>query len=99
MSKERKFDSRFRVKCHHCGKDFMIEAYSEDVTEFYYNPNRRNIQDIFPYLSAEVRELLISGTCDECWNKMFSFDGEDLDCEEHYEAEGYVSVAELREEW
>lgn len=94
---ERKFDSRFVVTCDHCGKDFIIEAHSADVTEFFFNPNRRNVQDIFPYLSADVRELLISNTCAECWDKMFQFDEDDLDCEEYYEAEGYVSAEELRE--
>lgn len=26
------------------------------------------IQDAFPYLTAEERELLVSGTCDPCWS-------------------------------
>lgn len=30
------------------------------------------VQDAFPYLSANKRELLISGCCSQCWNKMFS---------------------------
>jgi hypothetical protein len=29
------------------------------------------IQDAMPYLSKGERELLISGTCDECFDKMF----------------------------
>ena len=27
-------------------------------------------QDAFPELSASQREALITGICDECWNKM-----------------------------
>ena len=29
------------------------------------------IQDAMPYLSADERELLISGTCGTCFDKMF----------------------------
>ena len=32
------------------------------------------IQDALPYLSASEREMLISGTCDDCWQKMFPVD-------------------------
>jgi len=30
------------------------------------------IQDFFPDLSAEDREVLISQTCDACWQKLFA---------------------------
>lgn len=29
------------------------------------------IEDAFPHLTASERELLISQTCDDCWNRMF----------------------------
>jgi hypothetical protein len=29
------------------------------------------IQNVMPYLSADERELLISGVCGECFDKMF----------------------------
>ena len=29
------------------------------------------IQDALPELSADERELLISGTCNECWQQLF----------------------------
>lgn len=29
------------------------------------------VQDAFPYLSPSQREMIISKTCQECWNKMF----------------------------
>lgn len=35
------------------------------------------IQDALPELSADQRELLISGTCDKCWNEMFPSDEEE----------------------
>lgn len=40
-------------------------------------------QDAFPYLSADERELIISGTCSECWDKLFSdYEEEEEDLEE-----------------
>jgi hypothetical protein len=32
------------------------------------------IQDAMPELSADERQLLISGTCGKCWDKMFQED-------------------------
>lgn len=32
------------------------------------------IQDAFPRLSPEDREILISGTCPKCWDKIFGGD-------------------------
>ena len=34
------------------------------------------IQEALPELSADQRELLISGTWDKCWNEMFGSDEE-----------------------
>ena len=30
------------------------------------------VQDAFPYLSADEREMLISGICPDCWENLFS---------------------------
>lgn len=59
--------------CNMCGKSVTLKVNFDDFEE-YYSPNRRHIQDIFPYLTPAERELLISHTCEECWNKMFSFE-------------------------
>ena len=34
------------------------------------------IQEALPELSADQRELLISGTCGKCWNELFGSDEE-----------------------
>ena len=39
------------------------------------------IQDALPELSAGERELLISGTCDACWDELFG-DAEDVEEDE-----------------
>jgi hypothetical protein len=36
-----------------------------------YEQTSENVQNIFPELSADLRELLISGTCGWCFDKMF----------------------------
>ena len=56
------------AECRMCGKQFHLKAEKEDIQKWM---NGMNIQDALPYMPAEERELLISGTCPECWNKMF----------------------------
>ena len=36
-----------------------------------------HLQNAFPYLSASERELIKSGTCGKCWDKMFPEEDED----------------------
>ena len=63
------------VQCAFCGKYKMIPM-TLDQWNLYCSQDRPHIQDIFPELSADDRELLISYTCPECWDKMFSDIGE-----------------------
>ena len=56
------------IECRICGKQYNLKAEKEDIQKWM---NGMNIQDALPYMPAEERELLISGTCPECWNKMF----------------------------
>lgn len=59
-----------QVECCHCNKVYTISVNPDDLdlwlqgTEF--------IQDTMPYLTAGERELLISQTCDTCWDKLFT---------------------------
>jgi len=59
----------FDVTCKYCGITYQILADREDL-DSWMNGNRY-IQDLLAYLSPAERELLISGTCDNCWNQMF----------------------------
>lgn len=66
-----------RVRCVHCHKEYDILVNREDW-DLYCSPNRPHVQAIFPYLSPADREMLISGMCAECWDKLFGdFDEED----------------------
>ncbi len=60
------------VVCPICGEEHFIFANVEDVWAW---EDGELVQNAFPYLSADEREILISGICPECWAKMFG-DGE-----------------------
>ena len=70
MNNERNYE--IKVTCVHCKREFTLKVRFEDYLTFDM-PNRPCIQDIFPYLTPAERELLISHTCKECWDKMFNF--------------------------
>ena len=73
---EKKIDFAVDLECRFCGGKTKVLVAVEDFIEFWM-PNRRKIQDLFPYLTNAERELFISGTCEECFNKMFPTDEED----------------------
>jgi len=61
------------VGCNYCNQKFVLDATDEQFAAW---DTGELIQDAMPNLSADDRELLISGTCNECWARMF---GEPLD--------------------
>ena len=68
----------FDIQCVQCGITYQIIADKDDIVR--WQSGSGYIQDILGYLSAAERELLISGTCDNCWKNMFgSNDEEDED--------------------
>jgi len=61
------------VDCRICQEFFYIPATPEQQEEMDKpRAERKFMQDIFPELPIEDRELLISGTCSTCWDKLFS---------------------------
>lgn len=54
--------------CLVCGKEGYVDVYYEDVTRYI---NGAKVQDAFPYLPAEQREMIISGTHPACFNEIF----------------------------
>ena len=59
----------FEIACIKCGEVFQIPM---TVTQYmmYVNGDGK-VQEIFPELSADMRELLISGICGKCFDDMF----------------------------
>ncbi len=57
------------IKCINCGSACTINITPEQSLELSIWP-RRLIQEICPDLSADDREMLISGMCGVCYDKM-----------------------------
>lgn len=55
--------------CRECCKTVKMSVDPEGVRQ--YNEGEK-VQDAFPYLTADEREILISGICGECFDKMFA---------------------------
>lgn len=56
------------IKCVMCHTEHVIFVEEQDVHKYQ---NGAYVQHAFPYLSADDRELIISGICGKCWNKTF----------------------------
>jgi len=58
----------FIKHCTWCEEGTEIKAHEKDIKAWL---DGANIARVMPYLTEDERELLISGTCPKCWNKMF----------------------------
>jgi hypothetical protein len=61
------------IRCIHCNKNYDIWADPADLTAW---SEGELIQVALDYLSDDERELLLSGTCGTCWDKMYGEDDE-----------------------
>ena len=61
--------------CPFCGKENYVEVDFDDFMN--WTENNVLIQDAFPYLSADERELIKTGICSKCWDDMFGNEGEE----------------------
>jgi hypothetical protein len=57
-----------KCQCIWCKVQFTITVERDDWEMWREG---LSAQRAFPYLSADERELLISGTCGKCWDEMF----------------------------
>ena len=62
------------TKCPWCGEEHEVEVPFEDYLAWQ---SGESIQVAMPQLSADEREMLISGVCPKCWEKAFSYEEED----------------------
>jgi len=65
--------TEFGRTCRYCQVDHIVMADQMDVANW---ENGALIQDALDYLTADERELFISGTCGACYDKMFPPDSE-----------------------
>jgi hypothetical protein len=60
--------------CLYCGTENVIKIDQEDYIK--WKVQKTYIQEVFPWLDKEQRELLISGTHPQCWDEVFPDDDE-----------------------
>lgn len=56
-------------KCQMCGLEQVILIDKKDFTD--WKEGKGYIQDLFHYLTAAEREMMISQICDNCWNTLY----------------------------
>ena len=56
------------TRCPFCGHANFIEVNEMDYLDWQ---DGELAQNAFPYLSADEREMLVSGICPKCWDGMF----------------------------
>lgn len=61
----------------HCPLCYKTHEVAVDEFDFWDWQCGVHAQDAFPYLSADEREMLISGICPKCWQRMFGGHGEE----------------------
>ena len=63
------------VFCKHCGACYALNFNSSDMYDWL--SGTLPIQDALYYLSQNERELLLSGTCGDCFDKIFALDNDE----------------------
>lgn len=59
----------FTTVCPFCHHATYITVNLKDWEDWR---NGKLIQDAFPYLTADEREMLKTGICPDCWEKIFN---------------------------
>jgi hypothetical protein len=57
------------VGCQWCGTFHYVEVFREDWLKYQEGAF---VQDAFPYMAREIREMFVSNTCPECWKRIFA---------------------------
>lgn len=83
--KENRKEITILTVCPICGHANEIAVNEEDYFDWAFDGVL--VQNAFPYLSADEREMLISGICPTCWKKTF---GDSDDEEEEEDNEGWI---------
>lgn len=55
--------------CRLCKKEYKMQVKAKDIDAYR---NGAHVQNAFPYLAADERELLISGICGKCFDGIFA---------------------------
>jgi hypothetical protein len=66
-------DGAAAIDCVDCGDCVEIPCTREQAMR---RSRGEGVSAVFPELSAELREMFISGICPKCWDKIFAADEE-----------------------
>jgi len=61
---------RMTINCTKCHQPQTVKVTEAQVSD--WQKSGQHIQDYFPQLSADQRELFITGICGKCFDAMFS---------------------------
>ena len=64
------FIGRVEAECPFCGTISSVDVQPTELTMLFFS-GELSVQKAFPYLSATNREILISGICADCQEKIF----------------------------
>lgn len=59
----------FVKRCPFCDKNHMVKVNDSDLVKYKFG--NVLIQEAFPYLTADEREIIKTGICPTCWKDMF----------------------------
>ena len=76
--RENREDFTIITECPCCGKVSEVSVNFEDYLDY---EEGKAIQECFPYLTADERELMKTGMCKTCWDKLFGEDDDDPECD------------------
>ena len=62
-------EMKINVSCERCHTIYQFKVNEEDFIDYMLGDV--HVQVAFPYLTPGERELLLTHTCEKCWNKMF----------------------------
>lgn len=74
MAIAQRCEMKKQITCIHCQTVYELELNPQALMEWQ---GGKFAQDAFPDLTSGQRELLISGTCDTCWNRFFPNDDDE----------------------
>ena len=63
--------------CPFCGQVTEVLVYKDDY--YAWRSGKKLIQDAFPYLTTNEREMVKTGICGACWDAMFGLPEEEED--------------------
>lgn len=67
--KATKNESMIKIYCNHCGQGFFLILNTNQLSDWVMH--KKPVSDLFPDIRWWERELLISRTCKECFEKKY----------------------------